>query len=207
MFQTLKISLLIAVVIAAVAGSGLFFIKFLRNTIETKPDAPAPTTVGEFKFIDQSRKPVSHNDLLGKVWIANFIFTRCAGPCPIMTHSMRKLQDELPPEVDFISISVDPDYDTPEILQEYASKYKADLSRWRFLTGDKKAIYSLARNFKLTTVKSAESEEQFIHSTRYIIIDKRGQARGMPMIVGNDLTIDKIQLNKLRQLVKELLVE
>jgi len=108
---------------------------------------PVYGSVPDFALIDQLGRPVRRADLDGKVWIASFIFTSCPDECPLMTSEMAQLQSDLAHSVDlrFVSISVDPERDTPAVLSQYAERFNADPDRWFFLTGDKRAIHRLAR--------------------------------------------------------------
>lgn len=137
--------------------------------------------VKDFSFVERSGKELTRNDLLGKVWVANFIFTRCKGPCPLLTRQMAELQRELPPEIHFVSFSVDPEFDTPQVLSKYAESYGADKSRWLFLTGKKKEMYDFIRkSFHLTVEEDSREKDPgyaFIHSLRFALVDERGQVR------------------------------
>src|SRR5436190_1690364 len=110
-----------------------------------KPELPVMNTVPEFQLIERSSREVKSQELAGKVWIADFVFTSCGGFCPAMTEKMRMVQDLLPSEVQLVSFSVDPEKDTPEVLAAYANKYGADPNRWWFLTGNKDALYKLSK--------------------------------------------------------------
>src|SRR5438270_4449000 len=107
------------------------------------PDDFGP--VGEFALTDRNGEVVRDADLRGKVWIASFVFTRCTGPCPQVTASVARLQDELKnqPDVRFVTFTVDPEHDQPEVLARYATNFKADADRWLFLTGSQEKIYAL----------------------------------------------------------------
>jgi protein SCO1 len=108
--------------------------------------------VPPFSLIERSGTQITLADLRGKVWIADFIFTRCPDACPLMSARMAQLQSEFANEsnLKLVSISVDPEYDTPAILARYATQFQAHADRWYFLTGEKKAIYRLVRDgFKL----------------------------------------------------------
>ena len=130
--------------------------------------------VPEFTLTSQTGQPFGNRDLAGKVWVANFIFTTCQGPCPRMTSHMRRIQDATGANVKLVSFSVDPDNDTPTALSAYAKGFGADLSRWSFLTGDKKVLNSLGKDtFKLQGVG-----EGVDHSTRFVLIDAKGRIRG-----------------------------
>jgi cytochrome oxidase Cu insertion factor (SCO1/SenC/PrrC family) len=109
---------------------------------------PVMSELPDFTLTERSGQSLALKDLRGKVWVADFVFTYCGGPCPIMTHRMRQLQDILlrdrMEKVVCVSISVDPKRDTPAVLRDYAAKHSASPTRWQFLTGDEKAIRSLA---------------------------------------------------------------
>jgi protein SCO1 len=111
-------------------------------------DLPSYGQVGDFELTDQLGRTVRRNDFEGRPWVADFVFTHCAGPCPLMTAQMARLADSLgtASPVRFASFSVDPERDTPEVLKRYAENYGADHTRWHFLTGDRKEIAALARN-------------------------------------------------------------
>jgi len=136
--------------------------------------------VPEFSLTDQNGKSMTRTDLAGKVWIADFIFTNCAGTCPIITGTMRRLQDALPEQVHLVSFSVDPVRDTPEVLSEYAKKANANTVRWHFLTGDKSQLYDLSiKGFKLALEDTGGTDlEPITHSTRLVLVDKDGKIRG-----------------------------
>jgi protein SCO1/2 len=140
---------------------------------EELPDGkPAP----QFELIDQNEQPVTLKTLAGKPWIADFIFTNCAGPCPLMSAKMAELQKVLPPAVQLVSFSVDPDRDTPAVLRQYAQGLGADETRWRFLTGDKDAIYAASRGM-LLALQPGDDKNQILHSTKFILIDREGKIR------------------------------
>lgn len=133
-------------------------------------------------FMRQSGEPMTLGDLRGKVWVASFIFTRCQGTCPMMTKSMSELQDDLKKigDVRLVSFTVDPEYDTPERLQEYAKEYGADESRWLFLQGSDSAVQSLAKDaFHVGIAEGTSQEEPIIHSSRFFVVDGAGEIRGM----------------------------
>jgi len=104
--------------------------------------------VPSFSLVAQTGQVVSREAFQGKAWIANFIFTSCRTTCPRQTATMAQLQRDLAsePDVRLVSITVDPDHDTPEVLTGYAERFHVDPHRWLFLTGEEKAIYTLAQN-------------------------------------------------------------
>jgi protein SCO1/2 len=138
-------------------------------------------SVPEFTLINQDGKNFGSADLRGKVWIADLVYTTCPGPCPMISNRMSELQDPLKnTDVHLVSFSVDPDKDTPKVLQGYAEKLGAEEGRWDFLTGPKSTIYDLSRKgFKLAAIDANEApERQPVHSTRMILVDRHGEIRG-----------------------------
>ncbi len=134
----------------------------------------------DFNLTERSGQPLHLADLAGKVWIADFFYTTCPGPCPMMTSRLSDVQKAFGSENDLrlVSISIDPQKDTPEVLKLYAEQFQAT-DRWLFLTGSKDAIYGLARDgFKLPIAEPAKPGEQIIHSTRLVLIDRTGAVRG-----------------------------
>jgi cytochrome oxidase Cu insertion factor (SCO1/SenC/PrrC family) len=136
---------------------------------------PAP----EFSLTDQHGETFGSEKLAGKVYVINFIFTRCAGPCPLMTKKMAALHEQVKDAgVQYVSVSVDPDYDTPERLMAYGDRFKADHNRWTFLTGERKAVFDLAAGFKLAAISSDEPTG-ILHDERMLLIDQQGNVRGI----------------------------
>jgi cytochrome oxidase Cu insertion factor (SCO1/SenC/PrrC family) len=117
-------------------------------------------TVPDFSLIERDRRKVTRADLLGVVWVANFIYTRCTDTCPLQSARMAALQKDVAGErgLRFLSITVDPARDTPAVLEKYADRYEANRERWWFLTGDKQAIYALIREgFRLSVEDPTDS--------------------------------------------------
>lgn len=156
-------------------------------------------TVPDFSLIERSGRQVGLLDLAGKVWITNFIYTHCPDTCPLQSAEMAKLQADFAEEkvLRLVSITVDPERDNPEVLSQYAKRYGADPERWLFLTGEKRTIYRLAlEGFRLSVVDPAEgvkswlfgpipvlahhgeTGKQFIHSSRFVLVDRRARIRG-----------------------------
>ena len=147
---------------------------------QTPPQIITYGAVPDFSLIDRTGKTITLRDLAGQIWIADFIFTNCGGTCPVMSQSMRKLQDALPRAIRMVSFTVDPSRDTPQVLAEYAKRYGADQDRWLFLSGEKDALYNLSiKGFKLALEDTGGTEiEPITHSTRLVLVDKQGQIRG-----------------------------
>lgn len=135
--------------------------------------------VQDFSSTNQDHKKVTLDDLKGKVWVANFIFTNCDDVCLPMTSNMSKLQTQLKKEgikdVELVSFSIDPTIDKPEVMKQFGDTFRADYSNWHFLTGyDQKYIEDFAvKSFK-TMVKKPDTGDQVIHGTDFYLIDEEG---------------------------------
>ena len=176
----------LAAVIAVIIGA---FVISKNRSAETPP-FPAPPIIGnvaDFSLTNQSGEAVTLADLRGHVWVADIIFTRCAGPCPRMTGQMKELQVALPPTslAKLVTLTTDPEFDAPPALKKYGDRFAADYSRWSFLTGTKKEIAALAiDSLKLAAVEKkpderADAADLFIHSTIFVVVDKQARLRGV----------------------------
>ena len=156
----------------------------LRRDVEQLPVIRA---VPEFSLTDQNGQTVTNADLRGKIWIADFIFTRCKGPCPLMTARMLEMQRALTktPEVKLVSVTVDPEYDTPELLKAYAEANHADPERWKFLTGDKAVVEKLVTEGFMQHL--AEENGEPVHGTMFLIVDGNGMVRSARMLEDPEL--------------------
>ena len=141
---------------------------------------PAYGSVPHFTLTNQEGQSFGSAQLAGKIWIADFIFTTCPGPCPMISTRMSELQRPLEKsDVHLVSVTVDPEKDTPAVLREYSERLHAQPGRWDFLTGSREAIYDLSRNgFKLGISDGAGENGTPVHSTRMILVDRRGTIRG-----------------------------
>ena len=165
----------------------VFLIAGLRSRVARSPRPPVFGQVGDFTLTNQSGTAVSRADWRGRVWVADVVFTRCASQCLRMSRQMKELQDALPPEgpVKLVSLTTDPDFDTPPVLTKYAERFGADTNRWMFLTGTKREIGDLAAGgLKLSAVEKKPGEREssddlFVHSTIFVLVDKRGRLRGI----------------------------
>jgi len=149
------------------------------TVINVHVEAPESISIAgpEFSLVDQDNKPVTSQSLRGKVWVAEFVFTHCAGPCRDMSTRFSKLQKEITdPDVKFVSISVDPERDTPAELKKYGQEYAAQPGRWMFLTGDKDVIYATVRGM-LLSVEPAKENSPLLHDERFVLIDADGKIR------------------------------
>jgi protein SCO1/2 len=175
--------------------------------------------LGDFTLTERSGREVTAADLRGKVWIASFIFTRCSGPCPQVTATMAKLQETyaVQPDLRLVTFTVDPEYDTPEVLTKYAERFHADADRWLFMTGKEADVYRLLGDgFKVGAEKNTDPRaapgEAVSHDTHLAVVDRRGRVRGYFSALvdpdGDDPEKDFQQNQaRLRAKVNELLVE
>ena len=163
-------------------------------------------TVPDFSLVERSGRSVKLSDLRGKIWIVNFIYTSCPDTCPLQSAEMAKLQGERDHEADFrlLSITIDPERDTLQVLSRYADRFGADPDRWLFLTGEKEGIYRLAQQgFHLSAVPVSNDEGKndpaFIHSSRFVLVDDKAEIRGYYV------STDPDALRRLRRDLKTLL--
>lgn len=136
--------------------------------------------VPDFKFINQNGEYVSNNDYLGKVYIVEFFFTTCTTICPVMNTNLVHIQNNFTafPNFGIASFSINPEYDTSEILSQYANDNGIVNSNWNLMTGDRNEIYTLANDgFNLYTASSSEFIDGFEHSGYFALIDKEGYIR------------------------------
>src|SRR5687768_16231081 len=144
-----------------------------------KPNLGTFFLVPSVSLTDQEVKPFTNASVAGKFWVANFVFTRCAGPCPTMTAEMATLASQTEhPDVRFVSFSVDPEHDTPSVLKDYASRFGADHSRWSFVTGEKSRIFRLAERGMKISAAPADENNAIIHSEKFVLVDRDGWIRG-----------------------------
>ena len=165
----------LGVIIIGIAGLNLWSV---FDTTSEGPISKTPAvSVPDFRLTTQQGKPLTLSDMKGKIWVADFIFTQCPTICPAMTQEMARLQSEFVAEpVYFVSFSVDPERDTSSVLSRYAQAYGADERRWHFLTGDKAAIYALAKDgFSLA---AGHNGTELLHSTRFVLVGSDGNIYG-----------------------------
>jgi protein SCO1/2 len=142
-------------------------------------------TVPDFAFTDQTGRPVRAADLRGRVQVANFIFTRCPTVCPTTTLKMQRLGERLAEHADavhLVSFSVDPEHDKPPVLAAFASRYRADPARWKFLTGPPAAVRSaVEEGFRIAVdrgVELADGTPNIVHGTHFVLLDRQLRIRG-----------------------------
>lgn len=193
---------------AVVIGSYLAF----GSGGRPQPAAPAGQDLGTnaypleaFSLIERSGKSVQAADLADRVWIAAFIFTRCKASCPRISTTLKGIQDQLAMTgVRLVSISVDPEHDTPAILSDYAKRFGADPDRWWFLTGQREAVYDLIlHRFKVSVAASSEADQQkgaeaVAHSDRLALVGPGNRVIGL--FDSNDAAALKSLVEKARTL-------
>jgi cytochrome oxidase Cu insertion factor (SCO1/SenC/PrrC family) len=137
---------------------------------------PSYGIVPDFVLTDQTGREFRSSERLnGKVWVANFIFTNCAGPCPRMSGQIRQLRDAIKSsDVRFVSFTIDPARDTPQVLAAYGERFGADPGRWHFLTGPQSELHRLCRNAFLL----GDVDGRLEHSTRFVLVDRHSRIRG-----------------------------
>ncbi|MGA7616411.1 MAG: SCO family protein [Thermoanaerobaculia bacterium] len=155
-------------------------VSLLLVSCRQQPPLPQLYPVPDLSLVSRHGKSLNLRDLRGSVVVYDFIFTRCGGPCPIMTNAMKRLASKVgSADVRFVSITVDPDYDTPKVLTRYARIMHADDPRWLFLTGDREAIHlASSKDFKLGAVQGGGAGQPIVHSTRFVLADRQGEIRG-----------------------------
>jgi protein SCO1/2 len=136
-----------------------------------------------FSFTDRYGRPFTEKNVEGKIIVADFFFTRCTTICPKMSIQMQQLQlkldDEAFKDVVFLSHTVDPENDTPEVLDNYARKLQADTARWKFLTGHAPDIYRMGNTgYLLSALEDSTAAEDFVHDSRFVLVDKDRHIRG-----------------------------
>jgi protein SCO1/2 len=166
--------------IPLVVATVFFFIwRAEINRLAMRP-VPEYGHVPAFQLTNQNGQPFGSANLAKKIWIADFIFTSCPGPCPLISSRMSELQKPLEKtDVHLVSFTVDPEKDTPEVLRNYADKLGAKPAQWDFLTGPKATIYDLSKSgFKLAVEDGSQELGTPVHSTRMVLVDRHGQIRG-----------------------------
>jgi len=154
---------------------------------DARTQLPRLSSLPDFALIDQAGRPFARKDLLGRTWVADFVFTHCADACPRLTATMKELQDALSPSeresaVGLLSISVDPARDTPEAMRTYAQAHGADPRLWRFLTGDQTQIErAVVQGFKLGIEPAGDVHSaafDIMHGEKFVLVDSSGNIRG-----------------------------
>ncbi|MBI4358078.1 MAG: SCO family protein [Candidatus Omnitrophica bacterium] len=179
------------------------FFVFIPCLLFACEELPHYGQVPDFVFQEQNGNAFGFRDLEGNVWIADFIFTRCQGMCPMLTGKMALLQEALEdPNVKLVSFSVDPKHDTPKVLKDYALRHGAQEGKWFFLTGDETAMRNfIIDGFSLGVAQAtpedlAQGAEPVMHSNRFVLVDPEGKIRGY---------YDSSDSQKMEQLIQDAL--
>ena len=186
-----------------------FMLAQLRLRYERQP-LPVYAQVADFTLTNQNAQPISLKDLQGHVWIGDIIFTRCPGPCRRMSKRMKEVQDALPAssQARLVTLTTDPDYDNPAILKKEAVRLGADPNRWIFLTGPQKDIAKLATDsLKLAALEKPANEREsandlFVHSTIFVVVDKKGQLRRVLETEGEGIDPNKVSSDAIASIRK-----
>jgi len=191
----------LAAVMLAIAFTAVMAPRWAHPVVGEPPmvlgQAPA------FSLVNRDGRTLTNADLLGSPWVADFIFTRCAISCPRMTSRMVQLGKLWPADSSTarVSFSVDPEFDTQEVLQSYAESWSIEDPRWLFLTGDREVMKTIVmEGFKLAVEMNpppgtASPEEPILHSTRFVLVDGEGAIRGY---------YDVVQGGELERLARDL---
>ena len=134
----------------------------------------------DFQLVDQDGRSFGLGDLKGKVWLADFVYTTCPGPCPMVTRNVSQLQADAFQNggVRFVTFTMDPKNDSPAVLKQYGEKFHATPGKWIFLTGDPEKIFSLVRNGFTLAIADATPNAPIVHSTKLALVDRDGTVRG-----------------------------
>jgi cytochrome oxidase Cu insertion factor (SCO1/SenC/PrrC family) len=168
----------------------------VAGRVEKDDERAASIADTPFRLTDQTGKPFDSAALAGKVWLGSIFFSNCPGPCFRENQAIADILKEID-EPDFLAVSLtcDPDNDTPDVLRRYADRFEADAARWKFLTGDMQVIRDVGqKTFSLPV-------EVGVHSERGVVFDRRGRIRGGYHL----LQSDRVEL--LKKLIRDVLAE
>jgi len=210
-FRALAFRIFAVLAVASLVVSTVFTVRSIREQQQAHSGTFGKVHLGrvqDFSFTERSGATVSGEDLLGEVWVAGFIFTRCSSACPKITAAMQGLQEAFATRgLQLVSFTVDPEYDTPEVLREYAGRYDAPPESWWFLTGEKKPLHQFIQESFLLAVGSPETSEtepgifamDIAHSSRLALVDRSGKIRGYFD------SSDPVSMRRLQEKLKDLL--
>lgn len=168
--------------------SAVFMTYFYKETRQKTRSLPVLGNPGHkvtaFSFLDQDSNMVTNADVKNKMYVVEYFFTTCKGICPKMNENMTKVYNAFRgnDQVMILSHTVDPKKDTVGAMKAYSLRFEAEPKQWKFLTGDKKELYDMARYSYLVTASddtaSVDIESDFIHTDRFVLVDKDGRVRG-----------------------------
>ncbi|NML57994.1 SCO family protein [Chryseobacterium cheonjiense] len=166
-----KVIIPIAVIALLFLGIGVGMAYFKKNLYTVMK-------VPQFELTDQNNKKITDKDMLGKVYLVEFFFSRCPTICPVMNTNMRAIEDEInSPDFGIISISIDPENDTPQTLKEHAERIGVKSPNWHFLTGNRDYIGKIADQFNIYVGDKEDESESLNHSGMIALVDKDGNIR------------------------------
>jgi protein SCO1 len=205
-----KLQWLLAIMMGVALGgsTGMFVLARLAHA-EAEQALGVNFPLPQFTLTNQDAQPITLADLRGQVWVGDIVFTRCQGPCPVITKHLSELQSELPKNspVKLVTLTTDPEFDTPEVMKHFGERFGAHFENWYFLTGDKMEIVRLAVDgLKLTAIEKSPAQREtpadlFIHSTRFVVVDKQGVMRAS--YDSNESQVNRKIVKLVRKLLKE----
>jgi protein SCO1/2 len=168
--------------------------RYSHASYDSSMELPKIKDVPPFALTERSGRQITNHDLAGKIWVADFVYTTCPGPCPLVTANMATLQNAVAddPQVQLVTFTVDPQTDTPAVLAKYANQFGADANRWWFLTGPEKPLYDLIQNGFYMAVQDNRGQPAqqggftVTHSTKLALVDGDGILRGFYDGTGTD---------------------
>lgn len=197
-FKKLQVFILLPLIV----GAGFFFL----NQSKRKSALPLSMPTPQFQLTDQEGRPFTQEEFQNKVTLINFIFTNCPTVCPLLTQKMKKISQKIPDDqVRFLTISVDPENDTPAVMKRYGNKFKVDWSRWTFLTGPLDEISkAVIQGFKIAMVKETSSDLlEITHGEYFVLVDSKGMIRSYQML--ESPADETLLLSQIKNLTKEIL--
>ncbi len=184
-YVLLTLLIVVPVVLIVLLNTGKNHFKpltiYYPEGIEDSSSTGGQHVIPPFALTDQQGKPFTEANLKGKIVIADFIFTRCQTICPEMSSQLKRVQQSFlnDPSVILVSYTVDPEYDTTAVLNDYAKQYGAQHGKWFLLNGPKDKLYNLARKGYVLPVQDGDGgPADFVHSDRIVLVDKLGRIRG-----------------------------
>lgn len=180
-----RVMVMMVAAASVLATAAITWAVLVRETHPAAQPLPILFDVPDFTLTDQNGNAFGSDQLDGKVWVADFMFTRCNGICPMLSANMQALQTELQRDprwqrdIRLVSLSVDTDHDTPAVLRDYAQRFHAEPGQWVFLTGERDVVWPLIEDgFKLMVDETPDNEVMpFAHSSKFALVDRSGHVR------------------------------
>jgi cytochrome oxidase Cu insertion factor (SCO1/SenC/PrrC family) len=199
--QRLPLTMLVGFGLFIVLLGLLYWLSLVEYGQTRRKAMPVLGQIANFTLTNQDGAVTTLANLSNRVWVADIIFTRCAGSCPVMSTEMKSLQDGLPStsRAKLVTLTTDPDFDAPDVLKKYGERYGADFQKWLFLTGAKNELAGLAAgSLKLGSTPVAPSDRQsaddlFVHSTIFVVVDKQARLRGVFQTEGQEVDWAKVK--------------